>query len=37
VRLEMAPMKTDSSQLQPITVTAPLYVRRSPDVQYHDF
>jgi prepilin-type N-terminal cleavage/methylation domain-containing protein len=37
VRLEIAPMKTDSSQLQPITVTAPLYVRRSPDVQYHDF
>jgi len=37
VRLEMGPMKTDSSQLQPITVTAPLYVHRSPDVPYHDF
>jgi prepilin-type N-terminal cleavage/methylation domain-containing protein len=37
VRLEMAPLKTDSSQIQPITVTAPLYVRRSPDARYHDF
>jgi prepilin-type N-terminal cleavage/methylation domain-containing protein len=37
VRIEMAPLRADSSTLQPITVTAPLRLRRSPEIPYVDF
>jgi general secretion pathway protein J len=36
VRIEMAPVSTDPSRLQPITVTAPLHIRRDPDKVYTD-
>jgi prepilin-type N-terminal cleavage/methylation domain-containing protein len=36
VRIEMAPESADPSRLQPITVTAPLHVRRDPDKVYTD-
>jgi prepilin-type N-terminal cleavage/methylation domain-containing protein len=37
VRIEMAPLHADSSTLQPITVTAPIRLRRSPEIPYVDF
>jgi prepilin-type N-terminal cleavage/methylation domain-containing protein len=37
VRVEMAPLEADPSRIQPITVTAPIYLRRSPEIQYGDF
>jgi len=37
IRVEMAPMKPDPSQLQPITVTAPVYVHRGPEIEYVDY
>ena len=37
VRVEMAPLQADSSTLQPITVTVPLRLRRSPEIPYVDF
>jgi prepilin-type N-terminal cleavage/methylation domain-containing protein len=36
VRIEMAPLGTDPSKLQPITVTAPLRIRRDPEKKYED-
>ena len=36
IRIEMTPMEADFSHLQPITVTAPIRIRRSVDVQYDD-
>jgi general secretion pathway protein J len=36
VRIEMAPMQPDYAVLQPITVTAPLRIHRSPELQYVD-
>jgi hypothetical protein len=32
----MAPIEPDPSRLQPITVTAPLFLHRSIEVQYED-
>jgi hypothetical protein len=37
VRIEMAPLNADSSTLQPITITAPIRLRRSPEIPYVDF
>jgi len=37
IRIEMAPLQEDSSTLQPITVTAPIRLRRSPEIPYVDF
>jgi general secretion pathway protein J len=37
VRIEMAPIEPDPSRLQPITVTAPIHLHRSPDIQYVDY
>jgi hypothetical protein len=37
VRIEMAPLEADASRLQPITVTAPIRVHRTPEIQYGDF
>ena len=36
VRIEMAPLQADISTLQPITVTAPIRLRRSPEIPYVD-
>ena len=36
VRIEMAPSSPDPSRLQPITITAPLHIRRDPDKVYTD-
>jgi hypothetical protein len=37
VRIEMAPLEPDPSRLQPITVTAPIHLYRSPEIQYVDY
>jgi len=34
VRVEMAPVSPSPAQLQPITVTAPIQIRRDPDKDY---
>jgi hypothetical protein len=36
IRIEMAPLGPDPSRLQPITVTAPLHIRRDPEKKYED-
>jgi hypothetical protein len=36
IRIEMAPLEPDPSRLQPITVTAPLFLHRSLEVPYED-
>ncbi|MEI9976509.1 MAG: prepilin-type N-terminal cleavage/methylation domain-containing protein, partial [Ignavibacteriota bacterium] len=36
VRIEMGPSTADPSRLQPITVTAPIHVRRDPEKVYTD-
>ena len=36
IRIEMAPLEFDPSRLQPVTVTAPLMLHRSLEVQYED-
>jgi general secretion pathway protein J len=36
VRIEMAPLAVDASRMQPVTVTAPLHVTRSPEIDYVD-
>ncbi len=36
VRIEMAPLHPDRSRIQPITVTAPIYIRRDPEKKYED-
>jgi general secretion pathway protein J len=37
VRIEMAPLDPDPSRLQPITITAPIHIHRSPEIQYVDY
>jgi hypothetical protein len=37
VRIEMAPLQADISTLQPITITAPIRLRRDPEIPYADF
>jgi prepilin-type N-terminal cleavage/methylation domain-containing protein len=36
VRIEMTPSAVDPSQLQPITLTAPIHIRRDPEKVYTD-
>jgi hypothetical protein len=36
IRIEMAPLEPSPARLQPITVTAPIYVNRKPGVKYED-
>jgi prepilin-type N-terminal cleavage/methylation domain-containing protein len=36
VRIQMTPLEPDLSRLQPITVTAPLRIRRSTEIPYDD-
>jgi hypothetical protein len=36
VRVEMAPLVADASRVQPISVTAPIYLHRNPDIPYAD-
>jgi len=36
VRVEMAPLTLDGSRLQPVTVTVPLHLHRSPEIPYVD-
>jgi hypothetical protein len=33
----MAPLDPDPSRLQPITVTAPIHIHRSPEIPYVDY
>ena len=37
VRIDMAPLEPDPSRLQPISVVAPVYVHRSPEIPYADY
>ena len=37
IRVEMAPLETDPSHLQPVTVTAPIRIHRSWKIHYEDF
>jgi general secretion pathway protein J len=37
IRVEMAPLEANPSHLQPITVTAPIRIHRSWNIQYDDF
>lgn len=37
VRVEMAPLEANPAEVQPITVTAPIQVTRSPQIPYGDF
>jgi prepilin-type N-terminal cleavage/methylation domain-containing protein len=37
IRIEMAPLETDPSHLQPVTVIANLHVHRLPEVTYGDY
>jgi prepilin-type N-terminal cleavage/methylation domain-containing protein len=37
IRVEMAPIEADPSRLQPVTVTAPIRIHRSWQIQYQDF
>jgi general secretion pathway protein J len=36
IRIDMAPLTPNPARLQPITVTAPIYVNRQPEVEYAD-
>ena len=36
IRIEMWPLEPSPARLQPITVTAPIYINRNPGVQYAD-
>jgi hypothetical protein len=36
IRVEMAPFEPDPSRIQPITVTAPIHIRRDPGKNYED-
>jgi hypothetical protein len=36
IRIEMAPLEPSPARLQPVTVTAPIYINRNPGVQYED-
>lgn len=37
VRIEMAPLEADASQVQPVSVTAPIYLHRNPEIPYGDY
>jgi hypothetical protein len=37
IRVDMAPLERDLSLLQPISVTAPIYVHRGPTIEYGDY
>ncbi|HYW48193.1 MAG TPA: prepilin-type N-terminal cleavage/methylation domain-containing protein [Bryobacteraceae bacterium] len=37
VRIDMAPLESDASRLQPISVVAPIFINRSPDTVYENF
>ena len=37
VRVDMAPLERDLSLLQPISVTAPIYLHRGPTIEYGDY
>ena len=37
VRIDMAPLDPDPSRLRPISVVAPIYVHRSPEIPYGDY
>ncbi|MCU1235711.1 MAG: hypothetical protein JWP63_3678 [Candidatus Solibacter sp.] len=37
VRVEMAPLVPDPARLQPISLTAPIRIHRSPEIPYDDF
>jgi prepilin-type N-terminal cleavage/methylation domain-containing protein len=37
VRIELAPLDPDPARLQPVTVTAPIPVRRNPNIRYVDY
>ncbi|HLK68887.1 MAG TPA: prepilin-type N-terminal cleavage/methylation domain-containing protein [Bryobacteraceae bacterium] len=37
VRIDMAPLEPDPSRLQPISVVAPVYIHRSPEIPYADY
>jgi hypothetical protein len=37
IRVAMAPLERDLSLLQPISVTAPIYIHRGPGIEYGDF
>jgi prepilin-type N-terminal cleavage/methylation domain-containing protein len=36
VRIEMAPLEADPSRVQPVSVVAPVKVRRRPEIRYED-
>ena len=36
VRIDMAPQEADPSQVQPISITAPIYLHRNPEIPYAD-
>jgi len=36
IRMEMAPIEPNPSRLQPISITSPIYMHRSPDLKYTD-
>jgi hypothetical protein len=36
IRVEMAPLDPNPSRLQPISITVPIYMHRSPDLKYAD-
>jgi hypothetical protein len=36
IRIEMAPLDPSPAQLQPVTVTAPIYIYRDPETRYAD-
>jgi prepilin-type N-terminal cleavage/methylation domain-containing protein len=37
VRIDMAPLDPDPSRLQPISVVAPIYIHRAPEIPYGDY
>ena len=37
VRIEIAVSEEDATRLRPVTITAPVHVNRSPDIQYADY
>jgi general secretion pathway protein J len=37
VRIEMAPLEADPSQVQPTSVSAPIYLHRNPEIPYGDY
>ena len=37
IRVEMAPLDADPTRLQPVAITAPIRVKRSPEVKYGDY